>query len=128
MSKLFILDNNRGFTLIEAIISLGILTIGVIALFSTQTSSIRGNYSASRVTSMANWGSDEVEQVISEDFANIISKDPVNVSGDNKYTVSRAITDNSPVNNIKQVVVTVTNVKDGKQVVLQYYRANESAM
>jgi len=120
--------NNRGFTLIEAIISLGIFAISIIALFSTQTFSIKGNANASRITTLANWGSDEVEQMISENYTNIVDTDPVNISGDGKYTVSRTVVENFPSANIKQIAITITNVASNKKVVLRYYKANESAM
>lgn len=123
-----VIGNNRGFTLIEALISLGVFAIGIIALFSTQTYSIRGNASASKITTLANWGSDEVEEMISEKYVNIVDKDPVNISGDGKYTVSRSVVEGFPCANVKQIAVTITSKADNKQVVLRYYKANESAM
>jgi Tfp pilus assembly protein PilV len=119
--------NNHGFTLIEAVISLGVLSIGILALFAMQTLSIRGNANASRITTQATWGSDEIEKMLTAKYAAVFTKNAVDVSDDNKYTVTRTVTADTPVKNIKTVDVVVTNVTDGKQVTLRYLKANESA-
>lgn len=120
--------NNSGFTLIEATISLAVLGIGILALFAMQTISVKGNANAKRVSTMAQWGSDEIEQFLPDKYKNIVDKDPVNVSGDGTYTVSRTITEDSPMKNIKTIVVTVTNVHNGKQMILRYLKANDKAL
>jgi len=45
-----IIRNQEGFTLIEALVALVILTIGILSLNSMQVSSINGNAKASRIT------------------------------------------------------------------------------
>ncbi len=120
--------NNKGFTLIETVISLGVLSIGILALFAMQTLSIRANASASRVTTMATWGGDEIEQMLTVKYANVIDTDPINASGDGKFTVEKTITLDKPVKNIKTVDVVITNVTDGKQLTLHYLKANEDSM
>ncbi len=121
------MTNNKGFTLIETIISLAILSIGILALFAMQTLGIRGNATASRVTTEAQWGGDEIEQMLTDKYAKVVNKDAVNVSGDGRYTVARTVTANTPVKNIKTIDVTVTSVLDGHQLIFQYLKANESA-
>ena len=120
--------NNKGFTLIETVISLGVLSIGILALFAMQTLSIRANASASRVTTMATWGGDEIEKMLTDKYANVIDTDPINASGDGKFTVKKTVTKNTPVKNSKTILVVVTNVMDGKELTLHYLKANEGSM
>jgi len=60
--------DNKGFTLIEVVIALGVLAIGIIAMFSMQTLGIKGNSSANRITETANWAADKMEEIISKKY------------------------------------------------------------
>jgi prepilin-type N-terminal cleavage/methylation domain-containing protein len=57
-----ILTASRGFTLIEALVALAVLTIGILTMYTMQTGSIRGNYRAARITTAASWAADRMEQ------------------------------------------------------------------
>jgi Tfp pilus assembly protein PilV len=122
-----IATNNTGFTLIETIISLGVFAIAIFALFSTLAFSIKGNAKASQITTLVNWGSHEVERLIRQQYGDMRNTDPISISGDNTYTVSRTVLADTPVTNVKQVIVTVACPTGGKQVLFRYYKANESA-
>lgn len=121
-------NNNGGFTLIETVISMGILSIGILALFAMQTLSIRANATASRVTTLATWGGDEIEKMLIDKYKDVITTDILNASGDGKFTVKKTVTENSPVENIKTIVVDITNVADSKQLTFRYLKANEKSM
>ena len=56
-------SNEAGFTLIEVIVALAILTIGILAVNAMQTAAIRGNMTASDITISSTWASDRVEQI-----------------------------------------------------------------
>lgn len=58
----FITVNNRGFTLIEALVALGILTIGVLTVYTMQTGSVRGNLRARQISTASAWAMDKMEQ------------------------------------------------------------------
>lgn len=123
-----ITDNNHGFTLIEAVISLGVLSIGILALFAMQTLSIRGNANASRITTLATWGSDEIEQKIitaTDKQIETFTQDPLDLPGNTDYSIQKTRTEDSPVENITTINVTITNKLDGKQVTLRYLKAKE---
>lgn len=60
--------NNQGFTLIESVVAIGVLSIGIIALYTLQTVSIRGNGSAQKITTEAAWASDQLEQMLAADW------------------------------------------------------------
>lgn len=53
---------NRGFTLIEALVALGILTIGVLTVYTMQTGSVRGNLRARQISIASAWAMDKMEQ------------------------------------------------------------------
>jgi type IV pilus assembly protein PilV len=55
--------NNRGFTLLEAMIAVAILAFGILAVASMQVSSIRGNAFAGDVTEATTWANDELEKL-----------------------------------------------------------------
>ena len=56
--------NNKGFTLIEALVALFVLTIGILTLNKMQITSIRGNANASGITSSSNWAAAQIEQLL----------------------------------------------------------------
>ena len=53
-----------GFTLLEVILAISILTIGILAVASMQLSSIRGNDFARSVTEVSTWGGDQLEKLL----------------------------------------------------------------
>lgn len=124
-----ITSNNRGFTLIEAVISLGVLSIGILALFAMQTLSIRGNASASRITTLATWGSDEIEQRVltaTDKQIETFTQDPLDLPGNKDYSIQKTRTEDSPVENVTTIDVAITNKLDGKRVTLRYLKTKES--
>ena len=121
-----VIKNHKGFTLIEAVISLGILSIGILAMFSVQALSIRGNANASRVSTQATWGSDEIEQILSDEYAEVKNKLSADTPG-GTYKVSRTTNKDKPMNDLMTIDVTVTHVVDGKQLTFQYLKADESS-
>ena len=56
--------NKQGFTLLEVIVAISILTIGLLAVASMQVSAIRGNASAYGMTEATSWASDQVEKLM----------------------------------------------------------------
>ncbi|MGR0480904.1 MAG: type IV pilus modification PilV family protein [Candidatus Electronema sp. V4] len=62
--------NNRqhGFTLIETLIAMAIFTIGILGLFGMQTSAIKNNLTANRITIGSTWAMNQVEQLLGLDY------------------------------------------------------------
>ncbi len=56
--------NEKGFTLLEVIVAISILTIGLLGVASMQVSAIRGNASAFGITEATSWASDQMEKLI----------------------------------------------------------------
>jgi len=57
-------QNEKGFTLLEVIVAISILTIGLLAVASMQVSAIKGNTLAFGVTEATSWASDQTEKLI----------------------------------------------------------------
>jgi type IV pilus assembly protein PilV len=71
-SKLSI-KSEEGFTLIETMIALVVLSIGLIALAGLQISAIRGNTLSKRMTTAVSIANARVEQIKNMPYANIQS-------------------------------------------------------
>jgi len=75
--------NEKGFTLLEVIVAISILTIGLLAVASMQVSAIRGNALAFGITEATSWASDQVEKLIAlpYDHADLQDTDGDGASG-----------------------------------------------
>ena len=60
--------NAGGFTLIEVIVALAVLTIGILSVNAMQTAAVRGNMAASDITISSTWASDRVERIFSLEY------------------------------------------------------------
>lgn len=128
--------NSEGFTLIEVIVALAVLTIGVLAVNAMQTASVRGNATSQRLTLATTWGQDITERIISlpyEEFNEAGSPytmayfaanwkdDDADGAVDNAeegadpegYQIRWDVTDDNPINNAKRVDVTVDYASPG---------------
>jgi prepilin-type N-terminal cleavage/methylation domain-containing protein len=77
--KLDCLSKEAGFTLIELMVAIAILTIGLLAVASMQIASIGGNRSAYRTTEGVTLAQDRMERLLFRPFA-----DPLLDVGNNK--------------------------------------------
>jgi prepilin-type N-terminal cleavage/methylation domain-containing protein len=102
-------SREAGFTLLEVIIAISILTVGLLAVAAMQTSAIRGNDSAYHVTEGATWAQDRLEFLMAlpyEDSAlsNGTGKtDPMSPPDD--YTITYDVVDDFPILNTKTITV-----------------------
>ncbi len=62
------MKKEQGFTLLEALMAMTVLTIGVLALFAMVMSTISGNAVANGLTEASTLGQDRVEQVLSWNY------------------------------------------------------------
>lgn len=82
--------SNQGFTLIEVIVAITVLTIGILSLYSMQVSAINGNATANNLTTRSNWASDRIESLLSRPYdcnpvsAHCHDLDDVNGDGTNQ--------------------------------------------
>jgi type IV pilus assembly protein PilV len=98
-----------GFTLIEIMITLVILSIGLTALAGLQVSAIKGNTFSKRMTAAVSIANQKLEQIKDTDYANILSESSTQITQSNmRFTRQVTVTNNSPLANTKTVNVTVT--------------------
>ena len=77
--KMKTLQTENGFTLIEALVAMVVLSIGIFSLYSMQLNGIRGNSKANALTTAATWNADQVEKVVGAQYSAATVKD---VDGD----------------------------------------------
>ncbi len=58
----------EGFTLLEVIIAISILSVGLLAVASMQAAAIRGNHNAYQYTEGTTWAQDRLEQFLSQPY------------------------------------------------------------
>ena len=70
-----IANNQKGFTLIEAMVALSILTIGILTLYTMQTTALKGNATANGLTTASTWATNRIEQILSMKYDDIVDTD-----------------------------------------------------
>jgi prepilin-type N-terminal cleavage/methylation domain-containing protein len=104
---------DEGFTLIEIMIALVVLSIGLVSLAGLQINIIKGNSISKRITTAVSIAEEIIEQLKSTPYDNIQAQLPSQInrpSGSSNLRFTRQVTvdNNSPVNNTKTVTVTVS--------------------
>lgn len=105
-------NTEKGFTLLEVIFAISILTVGILAVASMQISSIRGNAFAQDTSEASTWAMDRVEKLMDlpynhSDLDNGNHTDPNNPYN-NRYNISWDVVSDVIINGTKTVTVTVT--------------------
>jgi Tfp pilus assembly protein PilV len=106
-----------GFTLLEAIVAISILTVGLLAVASMQTAAIQGNDHAYRVTESTTWAQDRLEALTALPYSDTAldigtgKADPVSPTPAG-YTITYDVAA-GPVANTKLITVNVTRTDRG---------------
>jgi type IV pilus assembly protein PilV len=109
MTSKFQVNIEDGFTLIELMITLVILSIGLVALAGLQVSAIKGNTFSKRMTAAVSIANQKLEQIKDTAYANILSEASTQITqSDMTFTRQVTVTNNTPLANTKTVNVTVT--------------------
>jgi type IV pilus assembly protein PilV len=98
-----------GFTLIEMLVAISILSVGLLALGSMQVSAISGNAHSANVTEGSTLAADRLEKLLAlpythADLSSGLHVDPNPPAG---RTVRWNIVDNAPMANTKTITLTV---------------------
>jgi len=104
-------DPQSGFTLLEVLVAIVILTIGLLGTAGLTTGVIRGNHYSKNITSATAAAQTKLEAIKSGGYTNATSanfpSDTVTMGG-TSFTRTIAITSSSPAANMKTASVTVT--------------------
>jgi len=118
------LKKEDGYTLIEVLIALTIFAVGLLGVAAMQTSAIRMNSTAGKLTNLSTWGTDKIEELSALPYS-----DPLLDSAGNPhqevtgyYTISWTVIDDNPVTNTKNITVTVTG--QGKRADISILKPN----
>ncbi len=108
-----IIKDEKGFTLIEILIAITILTVGLLAVASMQGTALRGDSFAYKRTEASTWAQDKLESLMADPF--IGASEGNENSPDGKYTIEWKI---EPVAGVTNASTITINVKqNGKQVI-----------
>jgi len=137
-------SDEKGFTLLEIIAAISILTFGILAVASMQVTSMRGNSFAGNVTEATTLAGDKLERLIALSYddndlrdVNANGSGGLNDTGDDAdykeeqeidavtYAVCTNLAIDTPRNNTKTIKVIVTWMDRGfqKSVSLQHVKA-----
>ena len=116
--------NNRGFSLIEVLIAVGIFSIGLLGIGTLLIASTNGNATARRVTESSSWAADRIEQLLIVPYDDLASSAEDETEG--SYSISWVVTDDTPVDNVKSIDVTIRNPRNHPEnITFTYYKARE---
>jgi type IV pilus assembly protein PilV len=108
MKRRLRMRDTDGFTLIELMITLAVLSIGLLALASMQVSAVKANALAKRLTLATALAEARMEEIKGLPFASVQSESPTTVTAANmSFTREVTVTANSPVANAMTVQVAV---------------------
>ena len=101
----------QGYTMIEVLVALTILTVGFLAVAKMQITGMMANRNAMDLTEGATWAQDRMEALLGLPFGNeeladtgeTPHLDPNPPAG---YTISWNVTDNKPITGAKEIVLT----------------------
>jgi len=104
------LKKKDGYTLIEVLIALTIFAVGMLAVAGMQTSAIRMNSTAGKLSNLSTWGMDKIEELSALSYSDPLLDSTGNPHQEilGNYTISWTVIDDNPVTNTKNVTVTVT--------------------
>ncbi len=98
------LKEDKGFTLIEVIIAISILTIGMLAVGAMQGAALRGDTFAYNRTNASTLAQDELEKLMSLPYNNMASGNRTT----GNYNITWTVTNDAPVPSTSTITVTVT--------------------
>lgn len=129
------LSNTNGFTLVEVMIALAVLSIGIVGMMLMQGSGIRGNSTANTVTTGATLVGDRIEQIFAMDYDDLSDGDNDGTGGlddvsaatadgndtsDPDYDVFWNVVEDMPMPYTKFIRVIVTRVERGQTRAISY--------
>jgi type IV pilus assembly protein PilV len=106
-----LVKSQNGFTLLEVLVAIVILTIGLLGTAGLTTGVIRGNHYSKNITSATAAAQTQLESIKSSGYANATTTnfpgDTVTMGG-MTFTRTTTVTNSSPAANMKTVSVTVS--------------------
>ena len=100
--------DNKGFTLIEVMIAIVILSVGLLGMASLTVGIIKGNKFSNEVTTATTLGQDKMEDIRRTGYSSVAAETKaVLPSPYDQYKREVAVTNNSPATDMKTMTVKV---------------------
>jgi type IV pilus assembly protein PilV len=108
MKKQQSIGPNAGFTLVESMLTLAIISVSLLALAGLQITALRGNALSRRITTAASIAEQRIEQLKNTSYTNIQAEAATQVTASNLHFTRQVIVTNGPLPNTKSVSVLVS--------------------
>jgi len=99
---------NAGFTLVESMLTLAIMSMGLLALAGLQITALRGNALARRMTTAVSIAEHRLEQLKNISYTNIQAEAVAQVTASNLHFTRQVTVTTGPLPNTKSVSVLVS--------------------
>jgi type IV pilus assembly protein PilV len=99
---------NAGFTLVESMLTLAIMSMGLLALAGLQITALRGNALSRRMTTAVSIAEQRLEQLKNTSYTNIQAEAVTQVTASNLQFTRQVTVTNGPLPNTKSVSVLVS--------------------
>jgi prepilin-type N-terminal cleavage/methylation domain-containing protein len=99
---------NAGFTLVESMLTLTIMSMSLLALAGLQITALRGNALSRSITTAVAIAAQRIEQLKNTSFANIQAEGATQVTASNLHFTRQVTVTNGPLPNTKSVIVFVS--------------------
>ena len=99
---------NAGFTLVESMLTLAIMSMSLLALAGLQITALRGDALSRRITTAVSIAEQRIEQLKNTSYANIQAEAATQVTASNLHFTRQVIVTNGPLPNTKSVSVLVS--------------------
>jgi type IV pilus assembly protein PilV len=99
---------NAGFTLVESMLTLAIMSVGLLALAGLQITALRGNDLSRRMTTAVSIAEQSLEQLKNTPYTNIQAETASEVTASNLHFTRQITVTNGPLPNTKSVSVLVS--------------------
>ena len=97
-----------GFTLVESMLALAIMSVGLLALAGLQITALRGNDLSRRMTTAVSIAEQRLEQLKNTPYTNIQAEAASEVTASNLHFTRQVTVTNGPLPNTKSVSVLVS--------------------
>jgi len=131
------LSAHQGFTLVEVMVAMFILAVALLSVVTMQVSGIKGNSTASQVSTAADWGSSQVEAILGMSYGDArlaaataasytaAAADHKAASADGIYTMYWNVSIDQPMPNLMSIQVIINRVNQGqtKSMTMNYIKS-----
>ena len=98
----------EGFTLVEIMVAMIVLSIGLLSFFALNMAIIKSNVFSKAITYATNLAQEKIEQLKNTPYANITNQTETGIGLNNAFTRTTTVQEGVPQANMKTITVTVT--------------------